>query len=71
MTVKYDFSGQVVLVTGAASGMGLAAARAFAQAGASVALADIRADVLGAATEELAAAGHRVIGLAGDISDES
>jgi NAD(P)-dependent dehydrogenase (short-subunit alcohol dehydrogenase family) len=71
MTVKYDFSGQVALVTGAASGMGLAAARAFAEAGASVALADVRADVLSAATQELADAGHRVIGVAGDISDET
>ena len=71
MTITYDFSGQVALVTGAASGMGLAAARAFANAGAAVALADIRADVLDAATQELAAAGHRVIGLAGDISDEA
>jgi NAD(P)-dependent dehydrogenase (short-subunit alcohol dehydrogenase family) len=29
----YDLSGQVALVTGAGSGMGLATARAFAQAG--------------------------------------
>lgn len=69
--VSYDFRGQVAVVTGAASGMGLAAARAFAEAGASVALADIRADVLSAVTQELAAAGHRVIGVPGDISDEA
>lgn len=71
MSVSYDFSGQVALVTGAASGMGLAAARAFAEAGAAVVLADIRADVLDAAAQELATEGHRVIGLAGDISDEA
>ncbi|WP_321792531.1 glucose 1-dehydrogenase [Burkholderia pyrrocinia] len=70
MSISYNFNGQVALVTGAASGMGLAAARAFAEAGASVALADIRADTLDAATQELTAAGHRVIGVAGDISDE-
>lgn len=71
MTVRYDFSGHVALVTGAASGMGLAAARAFAEAGASVALADIRVDALNTATQALADAGHRVIGVAGDISDET
>jgi NAD(P)-dependent dehydrogenase (short-subunit alcohol dehydrogenase family) len=38
----YDFEGQVALVTGASSGMGLATARAFARAGAGVILADIK-----------------------------
>ena len=37
-----DFSGKVALVTGAASGMGLATAQAFAEAGAAVVLADFR-----------------------------
>ena len=36
----FDFSGQVVAITGAARGIGLATARAFAQAGAHVALMD-------------------------------
>jgi NAD(P)-dependent dehydrogenase (short-subunit alcohol dehydrogenase family) len=40
MNPVYDFKGQVALVTGAAKGMGLAAARMFAQSGASVVLAD-------------------------------
>jgi len=35
---SYDFQGQVALVTGASSGMGLAATHAFAQAGAAVVL---------------------------------
>lgn len=68
--INYDFSGQVALVTGAASGMGLAAARAFAEAGASVVLADIQAELLKSVTGELAAAGHSVLGVPGDISDE-
>jgi NAD(P)-dependent dehydrogenase (short-subunit alcohol dehydrogenase family) len=70
-TISYDFRGQVALVTGAASGMGLAAARAFAEAGASVALADISTDALGTATQALVDAGHRVIGIPGDIADEA
>lgn len=69
--VKYNYEGQVALVTGAASGMGLAAARAFAEAGASVVLSDIRADALDGAIEALSAAGHRVLGMAGDVSDEA
>ena len=71
MTVSYDFTGQVALVTGAASGMGLTTARAFAQAGASVALADVDADRVTAAAMELTAAGHTVIGVPCDVSNES
>src|SRR5205085_8640535 len=40
MNPTYDFTGQVALVTGASSGMGLATARAFAGAGAAVVLTD-------------------------------
>ena len=59
----YDFDGQVALVTGASSGMGLATARAFAAAGAAVVLADIDEDALRAATDELTAAGHTALGV--------
>jgi NAD(P)-dependent dehydrogenase (short-subunit alcohol dehydrogenase family) len=41
MNPTYDFTGQVALVTGAGSGMGLATARAFAESGAAVALTDL------------------------------
>ncbi|HBO1017307.1 TPA: glucose 1-dehydrogenase [Pseudomonas aeruginosa] len=70
-SVKYDFTGQVALVTGAASGMGLAAARAYAEAGAAVTLADIRETELQAVAAEMTAAGHKVLAFAGDIADES
>ena len=38
MNPTYDFTGQVALVTGARSGMGLVTAQAFAEAGAAVVL---------------------------------
>jgi NAD(P)-dependent dehydrogenase (short-subunit alcohol dehydrogenase family) len=70
MNPSYDLTGQVALVTGASSGMGLATARAFAEAGAAVTLADINRDALQAATETLAKVGHRVLGVPCDVADE-
>jgi NAD(P)-dependent dehydrogenase (short-subunit alcohol dehydrogenase family) len=66
----YDFAGQVALVTGAGSGMGLATAQAFAQAGASVVLADINEDALHVATDDLTGSGHQALGVTCDVSDE-
>jgi NAD(P)-dependent dehydrogenase (short-subunit alcohol dehydrogenase family) len=71
MNPTYDFGGQVALVTGASSGMGLATAQAFAQAGAAVVLADIDETALRAATDDLGAAGHHAIAVACDVSDEA
>lgn len=65
-----DFAGHVALVTGASSGMGLATARAFAGAGAAVALLDINPDAVRAAADELMAAGHQALGLVCDVSEE-
>jgi NAD(P)-dependent dehydrogenase (short-subunit alcohol dehydrogenase family) len=70
MNPTYDFQAQVALVTGASSGMGLATAQAFAQAGAAVVLADINENTLRDATDDLTAAGHQAIGLTCDVSDE-
>src|SRR5438270_10592959 len=71
MNPIYDFRGQVALVTGASSGMGLATTRAFAEAGAAVVLADINEEALRTATDELTSAGHQVIGVTCDVSDEA
>jgi NAD(P)-dependent dehydrogenase (short-subunit alcohol dehydrogenase family) len=70
MNPTYDFNGQVALVTGAGSGMGLATARAFAEAGAAVALTDIDETALDAAAKELSDAGHQVLALTCDVTDE-
>jgi NAD(P)-dependent dehydrogenase (short-subunit alcohol dehydrogenase family) len=48
-----SFEHKLALVTGAGSGMGLATARAFAEAGASVVLADVDEKALHVATDTL------------------
>ena len=58
------------MITGASAGMGLAAARAFARAGASTALVDVNESAVRALADELAGDGHQVLALVGDVSDE-
>ncbi|SFI32677.1 NAD(P)-dependent dehydrogenase, short-chain alcohol dehydrogenase family [Streptosporangium canum] len=70
MNPSYDFAGQVAFVTGASSGMGLAAARAFAESGAAVAVTDINETALNAAAKDLADAGHQVLAIVCDVTDE-
>src|SRR4051794_20349773 len=65
-----SFEKKVALVTGAASGMGLAAAKAFAQAGASVTLADINIESAQSAAKELQAVGYKVLAVRCDVTDE-
>lgn len=60
---------RVVLVTGAASGMGAATARAFADEGARVALADIRADGAEAVAAAIRAGGGDAQAFALDVAD--
>jgi NAD(P)-dependent dehydrogenase (short-subunit alcohol dehydrogenase family) len=71
MNPTYDFTGQVALITGASSGMGLATARAFAEAGAAVVLTDVNQEALREATEALTAAGHQALAVGCDVSDET
>ena len=70
MNPKYDFSGQVALVTGAASGLGRATAKAFAESGAAVMLVDRDQGKLTTLLSEITGAGGKAITLAGDVSDE-
>jgi NAD(P)-dependent dehydrogenase (short-subunit alcohol dehydrogenase family) len=50
--------------------MGLATAKAFADAGAAVVLADIREDLVRAEAEKLSAAGQKAMAVRCDVSDE-
>ncbi|MDF1793684.1 MAG: SDR family NAD(P)-dependent oxidoreductase [Thalassobaculaceae bacterium] len=63
-----DFNGQGVLITGGASGIGFAAAQAFAKRGARIAIADLKEETARAQAATLGA-GH--IGLGGDVSTEA
>lgn len=63
-----DLAGKVVLVTGAAHGIGRATSRAFAAKGAHLALADIDADGVETLAKELRASGGRAIASKTDVS---
>jgi NAD(P)-dependent dehydrogenase (short-subunit alcohol dehydrogenase family) len=65
------FDGKVVIVTGAASGVGKAAARQYAEAGARVALADWDGERVEATTRELRADGLEATAYQVDISDDT
>ena len=66
-----SFEGKVALVTGAASGLGLATAKAFAEAGAAVALADWNETGVQAAAKGLAENGHKTLAVTCDVSDDA
>lgn len=64
-----DFNNKVVVVTGAAGGMGLAFARRFGQAGARVAMLDLRQEAAAEAAEALRAEGIDTLALGCDVAD--
>src|SRR4051794_12094334 len=65
------FEGKVALVTGAGGGIGLATASAFAEAGASVIMADGNATLLEEAEGGLRSAGYEVLAVTCDVRDRS
>jgi NAD(P)-dependent dehydrogenase (short-subunit alcohol dehydrogenase family) len=69
--VNISFENKVALVTGAASGLGLATAKAFAESGASVVLADWNEEAAQSAASELAAQGHKTLAMCCDVAEDS
>ena len=69
--MNLSFENKVALVTGAASGLGLATAKVFAEAGASVALADWNENAVRSAAEELTACGHKALAIPCDVADDA
>src|SRR5467141_1422124 len=69
--MNLSFENKVALVTGASSGMGLATAQAFAEAGAAVVLADVKDEAVRKAAEQLVSEGHRALAIRCDVSDDA
>jgi NAD(P)-dependent dehydrogenase (short-subunit alcohol dehydrogenase family) len=65
-----SFKGQVALVTGAAAGMGFATAKAFAEAGAAVVLADVNEGAVERAADQLVQAGHKALAVRCNVAED-
>src|SRR5947209_4949575 len=63
--------GRVAFVTGGASGIGEAAARAFAEAGAAVAVVDLRSAEAESVARSIQAAGGKAAAFAADVGQEA
>jgi len=64
-----EFKGKTAFVTGGASGIGLSMAKAFAEAGMNVMLADVEQGALDQSLKDLSQYGNHVRGIACDVAD--
>src|SRR4026207_1633016 len=69
--ITLSFENKVVLVTGAGSGIGLATAKAFAEAGASIVLADINENAVQSTVDELISTGNKALAVRCNVADEA
>ena len=69
MSVSFDLSGRVALVTGASRGIGEAIAKGLAQHGAEVVVSSRKQEACEAVAAEIAAAGGKAHAIAGHIGD--
>src|SRR4051812_19006764 len=69
---KMDLSlaGKTAFVTGGGSGIGWAACHALAEAGAAVAVVDLRAEPAQVVADQIVAAGRQAIAVTADVADE-
>lgn len=67
--VNSNMAGKVALVTGASGGIGLATAREFAQAGASVVLSARRTNLIDEEVKRLTAEGYQALAVSADVTD--
>ena len=67
----FDLTGQVALVTGASSGLGVRFAQVLAEAGAAVVLVARRADRLAAVRDRIEKGGGRAVAIAADVTDRA
>lgn len=65
-----NFKNKVVLITGAAQGIGFSTAKVFAEAGATVVLADLNEKLVTEAANQLSKEGHQTLAIKCDVSDD-
>ena len=66
-----DFEGRTAVITGGASGMGLAMGECFAREGMNVVLSDVEEGALRIATEKIEALGATALAVPADVADEA